>query len=230
MNTESIRSLFVVSLPRSLSSVLYHAARNSLALEEPTWTSDGEILNADRFVLIPGPNSDMSRKFTTDLSEYALYRRIFAFLDQIVVSHGFAYKDVVQPFVVGEWLRRNRPPTLKVRRNVADVAYSMLEHQWYYPQRLFPKTKPLELGVVQGLLQAQEALDAIPGVEIDFDEVISDEAVLQSALTSLYGTDGVTREPKYVDRRFRRRREEILERRSSPRYELILEHIDRVRG
>ena len=42
-------SLFVVSLPRSLSTVTYHAARRALGLAEPTWTTDGEILNLRRF-------------------------------------------------------------------------------------------------------------------------------------------------------------------------------------
>ena len=43
-----MRSLFVVSLPRSLSSLLYVAASRALGLAEPGWTTDGEILNRDR--------------------------------------------------------------------------------------------------------------------------------------------------------------------------------------
>lgn len=44
-----VPSLFVVSLPRSLSTLIYHAVRQSVGLEEPIWTSDGEIMNLDRF-------------------------------------------------------------------------------------------------------------------------------------------------------------------------------------
>ena len=47
-------SLFVLSLPRSLSTLLYHAAREAMTLCEPAWTSDGEILNADRYALYQG--------------------------------------------------------------------------------------------------------------------------------------------------------------------------------
>jgi hypothetical protein len=227
MSGQALRSLFVVALPRSLSSMIYQAARVSLGLEEPSWTSEGEFLNADRFALIPGPNEHLSIKFTTESSERALFRKITAFLDQVVVSHGFAYKDVIQPFIVSEWLKKNRVPVLKLKRNLADVAYSMLEHKWHYPARLFPRTEPVELAVVKGLLKAQEALDSIPGVEVDFDQLISDEEVLRSALASLYGKDVRIKSPKYIDREFRDRRSEIIERRSSPQYAAILDYLQR---
>src|SRR5262249_60485426 len=48
MHAEELGSLFVVSLPRSLSSLLYVAAARAIGLSEPPWTSDGEILNRDR--------------------------------------------------------------------------------------------------------------------------------------------------------------------------------------
>ena len=47
-HAEELGSLFVVSLPRSLSSFLYVAAARAIGLAEPAWTSDGEILNRDR--------------------------------------------------------------------------------------------------------------------------------------------------------------------------------------
>jgi len=231
MRAELIRSLFVVALPTSLSSVVYKAARNSLGLQTPSWTSDGEFLNADRFVLVSGPNEDGSVKFTVEGQERARFKKITAFLNQVVVSHGFAYKDVVQPFVVSRWIKENRPPTLKVKRNIADVAYSMLSksNNWHYPGRLFPETEPVELAVIQGLLRAQEALDSIPGVEIDFDRLIEDEGSLYSALTSLYG-DGVRiKDPEYIDHKFRARRDEVMGRRRTQEYAAILDHVKRAR-
>jgi hypothetical protein len=92
MRAELIRSLFVVALPTSLSSVVYKAARNCLGLQTPSWTSDGEFLNADRFVLISELSEDGSRKFIVEEQERALFNKISEFLDQVVVSHGFAYQ------------------------------------------------------------------------------------------------------------------------------------------
>jgi hypothetical protein len=231
MRAELFRSLFVVALPTSLSSVVYKAARNSLGLQTPSWTSDGEFLNADRFILISEPNENGSVKFTVEAQERARFKKITEFLNQVVVSHGFAYKDVVQPFVVSQWIKKNRPPTLKVKRNIADVAYSMLSknNNWHYPGRLFPKTEPVELAVIQGLLRAQEALDSIPGVEVDFDRLIEDEGSLYSALTSLYG-DGVRiKDPEYIDHKFRARRDEVMARRRTQEYAAILDCVKRAR-
>lgn len=229
MKLESPRSLFIVALPRSLSSMIYHAARGCLGLDEPHWTSDGEFLNADRFVLVPGPNDSLSVKFTTETSERALFTKISEFLDHVVVPHGFAYKDVIQPFVVAKWLKQNRPPTLKMKRNVADVAYSMLEHRWHYPGRLFPKVAPVELAVVRGLLSAQEELDSIPGIDVNFDALIQDETVLYSALTALYGEDSLLQQTRYIDRNFRSQRDKIIERRSSARYAQVLDYIEQAK-
>lgn len=227
MNPECTRSLFVVALPRSLSSIIYQALVKCTGLKEPIWTSDGEILNADRFVLLPGPNEHLSRKFTLERSEGAVFRKITEFLDQVTSPHGFAYKDVVQPFVVGEWIKRHRPPTIKVRRQLTDVAYSMLEHGWLYPNRLFPKAASAELGLVQGLIRAQSSLDSAPGVEVDFDELVSDERVLDAALARAYGEDQDIRPARYIDRHFRRRREEIVRRRATARYRAVQDLVER---
>jgi hypothetical protein len=225
-----IRSLFVVALPTSLSCVVYKAARNSLGLQTPSWTTDGEFLNADRFVLVSQPSEDGNRKFTVEEQEPALFKKITEFLDQVVASHGFAYKDVVQPFVMSQWLKKNLPPTIKVKRNIADVAYSMLiKNKWHYPKRLFPNTEPLELAVIRGLLRAQEALDSIPGEEVDFERLIEDEGSLYSALTSLYGDSVRIKDPKYIDHKFRTRRDEVMGRRRTQEYAAILDYVDRAR-
>ncbi|MGA2563178.1 MAG: hypothetical protein ABSF96_06430 [Steroidobacteraceae bacterium] len=230
MSAELIRSLFVVALPTSLSSVVYKAARDSLGLQNPGWTTDGEFLNADRFVLVSEPNKDGNRKFTVEEQERALFKKITEFLDQVVVSHGFAYKDVVQPFVVSQWIKKNLPPTLKVKRNIADVAYSMIiKNKWHYPKRLFPKTEPVELAVIRGLLRAQEALDRIPGQEVDFDRLIEDEGSLYSALTSLYGDGVLIKYPRYIDQKFRARRDEVMGRRGTPEYAAILDYVNLAR-
>ena len=227
-SNSELDSLFVVALPRSLSSIIYQAARRCLTLQEPRWTSDGEFLNADRFVLIPG-SPDVGQKYVTKGVDGALFPRISEFADQIVVPRGFAYKDVVQPFLIQQWLKSNPFPVLKVKRSVADVALSMLAHHWHYPARLFPQAETIEMGVVQGLLRAQNALDSIAGIDVDFDALISDEEHLYSALASLYGGRVTVRKVKYIDNHFKERAEQILKRRATQQYGLILECIDRAK-
>ena len=45
-----MHSLFIVSLPRSLSSQTYELCTKAIGLKEPRWTTHGEILNADRVI------------------------------------------------------------------------------------------------------------------------------------------------------------------------------------
>ena len=88
-SNSELDSLFIVALPRSLSSIIYQAARHCLSLQEPRWTSDGEFLNADRFVLIPG-SPDVGQKYITRGSDGSLFTKISEFADQIVVPPGRA--------------------------------------------------------------------------------------------------------------------------------------------
>jgi len=64
----------------------------------------------------------------------------------------------VQPFLMAEWMKTSGFRALRIKRNVADVAYSMLTREWHYPSRLFPRTKELELAMVRGLVLADRAL------------------------------------------------------------------------
>ncbi len=128
-----MNSLFVLALPRSLSSLTYTAARLALGLRAPSWTTDGEILNLERFVHYAGPWRDSCEKFTTCEARPDLFNQLMNFLDEIVRPCGYAYKDVVQPFVAASWCARTHLPILTIRRNVAEVAFSVLRRGWYYP-------------------------------------------------------------------------------------------------
>lgn len=219
-----MRSLFVVGLPRSLSSVVYHAARLALGLDEPVWTSDGEILNNDRSVLYGGPTHDAGVKYVQS-SEPALFQRTTAFLDQIVRRDGFAYKDVVQPFVTSAWLPASGLAVLCIRRRLADVVFSMLRMEWHYPARAAAcegEGEPLsaETAVVRGLLAAETALQALPGEGVDFEDLIGDEEVLLAALRRLY-PEARVRGVRFLGERFTRRRDEVLARRSTDAYQRI---------
>lgn len=218
-------SLFVLSLPRSLSTLLYHAARKTMNLREPAWTSDGEILNADRYALQQGPVHDSSRKFISSQSELQTFYAATEFLDQTVQTHGYAYKDVVHPFVMAEWIQRRKIKTvIWIRRDIADVAYAMLRRRWHYPAHLFPEEKKVERAIVRGLIAADCALASIRAQCIDFEQVIHDEMALQTALKALY-PDKRVQPVSYIDNRFKRARKEILERRKTSLHRRLTDYV-----
>lgn len=219
-------SLFVVSVPRSLSSMTYYIARTVLGLNAPSWTSDGEILNIDRYALYPGPSHDTSIKFLLREKNAALFQVAIDFLDQATVPAGFAYKDVVQPFVVSEWLRSSQFRVLRIKRNLTDVAFSMLNQGWHYPRFASRgEGDPLEM-VIEGIIRADMALESVPGERVDYDDLIADESVLRNALVKLYPNDAM-HEFKYSDS-FRATGETILQRRSSDQYKMLGERVEKL--
>lgn len=212
-----MRSLFLVSLPRSLSSLLYQKIRPALGLREPVWTSDGEILNLHRFAHLP-PGCDLEGlRFTPP--GHAHFDRLTAFLDQATVREGFFYKDVVQPFVVAHWLPASGLAALRIERPFADIALAMLDRGWHYPGGAAEISDgDPESILLAGLARAQQALATIPGPVLQFDELITDEVPLAAALCELYGDVPV---PRYLDDEFKAVREEVLARRRTERWERL---------
>src|ERR1044072_1468082 len=177
-----MKSLFVISLPRSLSTLAYHASRLALALNEPIWTSDGEIMNNDRFVFNKGPSHDSGLKFTRTGKETEIFQKLIAFLSEVVIHEGFVYKDVVHPFVVSEWLSSTGLRVLKIKRDLIDVCYSMLQMKWYYPAHAAEGVQNIEDSVIEGIIRAKRAIDSVPGEVVDYDDLIRDEDALLQAL------------------------------------------------
>ena len=219
-------SLFIVSLPRSLSSITYYIARVVLGLNAPSWTSDGEILNVDRYALYPGPTHDTSVKFLLKEKNAALFQIAIDFLDQATVPTGFAYKDVVQPFVVSEWLRSNGFRVLRIKRNLTDVAFSMLNQGWHYPVFASRSEGDPQEMLIEGIIRADRALDSVPGEHIDYDDLMADENVLRNALVKLY-PDIAILGFEYSDE-FRAMGETILQRRSSDQYKMLGEKVEKL--
>jgi hypothetical protein len=219
------RSLFIISLPRCLSSRIYHHACQVVGLSQPTWTTDGEILNVDRYGLLPGPNQDTGRKFIQNCAEPHLFRAVQEFLDTTVSANGYGYKDVVQPFAIADWIRFTGFRAVRIRRPIADVAYSMIERCWYYPARLFPSLKDRNVALIRGLILAEKALDSVPAAEISFDEFIHDETVLRKRLEALYGQHAIEW-TRFGDENFRRAGEDILRRRHSRKYRAISDLVE----
>jgi hypothetical protein len=217
-HAEELSSLFVVSLPRSLSSLLYVAAARAMGLSEPAWTSDGEILNRDR---VPRRvQSRMQRlvpdeRFTLLGAAPDVFASMTSYLDDAALRQGFAYKDVVQPFVIGGWEGLGDFKVLKVRRNLAEVAYTMLKRQWLYPAHAASVFDAHPWALVEGLVRAEAVLDALPGETVDYARAVLDHGPLEAALGRLYPEAPVA-PPRYIDRGFARTRLRLeAERRDS---------------
>jgi hypothetical protein len=218
-----LSSLFVVALPRSLSSLVYHAVRRSLALRQPVWTTDGEILNVRRFALLAEEGDVEGVKYIERSRDETRFAQLLAFLDQVTQRQGFAYKDVVQPFLVAEWLPASGLPVLHIDRPVADVAYAMLQRGWHYPAAAeataagWRDAEDMHRDLVAGLHRARRALAAIPGAaRVHYDDLVHDEAPLHDVLRSLSGCEVPC--PVYLDDAFCRARDEILGRRETDLY------------
>jgi len=215
-----MRSLFLVSLPRSLSSLLYQKIRPALGLEEPVWTSDGEVLNLHRFAHLPDGLDVEGLRFTEPSRSPDRFHRLSAFLDQATVREGYFYKDVVQPFVVASWLPASGLATLRIDRPLADIAMAMLDRGWLYPRAAEDTMGDPERDLLAGLARAQQALAEIPGPVVRFDDLIYDEEPLAAALRSLYGDVPA---PRYLDDGFRAVRDEVLARRETGRWRRLAE-------
>lgn len=210
-----LRSLFVVSLPRSLSSLLYVAAAGAIGLAEPEWTSDGEILNRDRVPRRLQTLAPADERFTLLGSAPETFASMTTHLDGTALRQGFAYKDVVQPFVIGGWEGLGDFEVLKVRRNVAEVAYTMLKRQWLYPARAASVFEEHPWALVEGLVRAEAVLDALPGETVDYADAVFDHGPLEEALGRLY-PDAQLAPLGYIDRGFMRTRRRLeAERRDS---------------
>ena len=214
-HADELGSLFVVSLPRSLSSLLYVAAARALGLAEPAWTSDGEILNRERVPRRMHSLTPAGERFTLLGSAPDAFASMTSYLDHAALRQGFAYKDVVQPFVIGGWEGLGDFKVLKVRRNVAEVAYTMLKRKWLYPARAASVFEAHPWALVEGLVRAEAVLDALPGETIDYAEAVLDHDPLERALRRLY-PDARVAPLGYIDHGFARTRRRLeAERRDS---------------
>ena len=214
-HASDLRSLFVVSLPRSLSSLLYVAAARAIGLAEPDWTSDGEILNRDRVPRRLQSLAPRDERFTLLGSAPDAFASMTSYLDSTALRQGFAYKDVVQPFVIGGWEGLGDFKVLKVRRNVAEVAYTMLKRQWLYPAHAASVFEDHPWAFVEGLVRAEAVLDALPGETVDYADAVFGYRSLEEALGRLY-PDAELGPLGYIDRGFARTRRRLeAERRDS---------------
>jgi hypothetical protein len=221
-------SLFIVSLPRSLSSAVYFNAQRALLLKESTNVAEGELLNGDRYTGYGIAGEQAWRRFARkelDPNTYYLSRLI---LDHVVQPTGHIYKDVVQPFVVADWLKDRDLHVLHLTRRLPDVAFAMLRRNWLYPGHGSGQQDDQELAFLEGLVLADTVLSRLAAARADYDDLIADEEVLWALLRRLYPARPLWRTP-FIDEQFRMRRAETLARREMAEYKRLEERIAEVR-
>jgi len=154
-------SLFLLALPRSFSSKTYSVACGALGLEEPGWTTAGEILNRDR--LSPGRAQALRavEKFTSPGDDPDAAAALEGFLGENTSPRGFAYKDVTQPLFLSSWSGLARFRVLRIHRELHDVAFFMLKRGWYYPYVALHPRLPSSMTATYYLLRVLRFLDPL---------------------------------------------------------------------
>lgn len=198
-----VRSLFIVSLPRSLSTLIHYHSSLALRLRSPAWADAGEVLNPDRLMIVSEKLGNEADKFTP-AEQAQRFARLTEFLDDAINPDECVYKDVVQPFVVSQWLRKSDLAVLHIRRPVAEVAWAMLKRRWLYPANAAPPDRSETHRLIAGLSKAAQALETVAAEHVDFDHLISNEESLKSALQRLYPEVKIPA-INYIDREFRER-------------------------
>ena len=198
-----VRSLFIVSLPRSLSTLIHYHSSLALQFRSPAWVDAGEVLNPDRLTIASGDAGSEAGKFTPP-EQTLRFARLSEFLDDVIKPYDSVYKDVVQPFVVSQWLRKSDLAVLHIRRPVAEVAWAMLKRRWLYPANAAPPDRPETYRLIAGLIKATHALETVDAEHVDFAELTGNEESLTSALRRLY-PDHEIPAINYIDREFRDR-------------------------
>lgn len=218
----ALPSLWIVSLPRSLSSQAWQWARAALGLAAPGWTTDGEILNLDRYAIGEGSGA---RHFLRP-DDGAAFGGAVDLLDQLVQPVGHAYKDVTQPEVLAAWFgwapRGCR--VLRLRRPIADVAFSMLARGWTYPARWADGVDHPEDALIDGLIRARALLDRIPAHTLSFDDLINDDEALPVSVAALYPELTLPELP-FFDRAFLERRAQVLASRQTDRHRALSDRV-----
>lgn len=223
-----LNSVFLLSLPSSLSSLTYRLIADSLPLRRPRWVTAGEILNTDRYLFnrvtrgwsyafTERGRAWTSRKWLHPEKDSQRFQGALRFLTGVVEPEGMVYKDAINPFVVANWLEANPgPEVVVIDRDVVGVAQKMLRKHWLYPARL-SEHEDIERALLDGLTRAQKRLRELDGAHVlPFSDLIQSEQPLNHLLES-WGGERVS----YIDGAFKRKRTQERKLRERPRYDRL---------
>ena len=196
------RSLFILSLPRSLSSNIQRSVTQTGFLKNPFWTSSGEILNLDRLKSVVARKKNEKSHYLTISSGADRYQELLNYLDESVFERGYVFKDVVQPFVITQWLSKNPYPVIKIQRNFNEIVYRMIKQQWFYPVNASDGSEKNLHNMVVGLRRGWKAIQSVPGITLNYADLVESEEPLRIALSELY-PDFDFSELSYVNSKFK---------------------------
>lgn len=228
-----VQSLFILALPRSLTTLVYRASARALGLHQPGWTCDGEIMNFQHFA--GSGHVDGDKRFTSETCDAETFARLQAYLRDCVHPRNYAYKDVVHPFVTASILNDLGTTVLNIRRPLTDIAMAMKARDWSYPSaaaQSFASENDGDLALVEGLVRAANALSAYARDSsacsiIDCSDLTADEGFLSNALARLYPDERIG-PIAYIDGAFRRHSDSLMLRRKDTEYQDLRDKVDRV--
>jgi glycosyltransferase involved in cell wall biosynthesis len=227
-------SLIVIGLPRSLTSLTYQWSARALALRRPSWTTDGELLNADRFTFAPSSERAAAAQHFLSGADGGAYDACLEFARTVIQPRGHAYKIVTQPSIVNAMVAGGDLASLRflrIVRNLPDVALALIQRGWMYPSRLDGDDSSPE-GLLRGLLRAQRLLREVPAIEVHYDDIVWRPKVLGDKLQALYPELTVEEGSPHLlqGEGFERARDEILARRETEEYRQLQELLSRIEG
>ena len=131
-----MKSLLILGYPRSMSTLIYHVARNATKGRLKSLPLS-EFHDGDPFNHVQKINSSIKKVFgDKDLRRYNSYKKI---LDDLSRDH--IIKNVNQPLFVSKYLKENPHSynVLLIERDLAEVVYALDRKGWYWPIEILTK-------------------------------------------------------------------------------------------
>tara|TARA_R110001606_G_scaffold222171_1_gene370038 strand:- start:159 stop:869 length:711 start_codon:yes stop_codon:yes gene_type:complete len=216
------RSLLIVGLPRSMSSLIYCLCRDMT--KKCLKTLDKNIFHeGDIFNHIQHFYPKILKKFgNPKLNQYQKHKKL---LDKH--KGGFLIKTVCQPRYLKKYFDENSDAynVLIIRRDPADVVYSLYLKEWYWVINILGLNSELERNqnikkLCRAVIKIQEEYnEKIEGkFLISYDNLLEDETLLYRKLIEMgYDPNFIS----HLDASFKRKRDAVFLTRKTPLYQMI---------
>lgn len=215
------KSVLIVGLPRSMSSLIYQESRQILSrklkhLDLKIW-HDGDPLNHiwTDYPELRGKHASLNDE---DYEKYA------AVLNKY--KEGYVIKTVCQAHMVRKYLENNPDDynVIQIKRTLADTVYALHMKNWYWPIKFlgldpFNKKHCNLVNLCKAVVYMDRELNHIPNKTLlSYENLLWDGGLL----TRKYKKLGYRVKPKnHINQDFVNKRREVLYSRSMPLYKRI---------